>query len=260
MTEKQVIQVDALDYNIDSLKILSQVSLSVGKNEFVGLIGPNGSGKSTLLKNIYRQYVPSSGMVYLNGKDVFKMKSKEAARQMAIVAQENQPDFDFSVKEMILMGRYSRKKMLEPDNQEDFEAVKKALAMVGMEHTEERSFLSLSGGEKQRIYLAMAFAQESELIILDEPTNHLDIGYQLYIMEIMRQFQDKTIFTSVHDMNLAARYCDRIILLKDGHIIDNGRPEEVLTKEQIREVFHVDAEIEKKGGYLRISYLGWAKD
>lgn len=255
MKEKQVIQVDALDYNIDSRKILSQVSLSVRKNEFVGLVGPNGSGKSTLLKNIYRQYVPSSGMVYLNGKDVFKLKSKEAARQMAIVAQENQPDFDFSVQEMILMGRYSRKKLFEPDDQEDFEAVKKALAMVGMENTEERSFLSLSGGEKQRIYLAMAFAQESELIILDEPTNHLDIGYQLYIMEIMRQFRDKTIFTSVHDMNLAARYCDRIILLKDGKVIDNGRPEEVLTETQIRDVFHVDTEIEKKDGYLRISYL-----
>ena len=149
----------------------------------------------------------------------------------------------------------------EPDchdleEKKDFEVVSQALSMVGMQGTEERSFLSLSGGEKQRIYLAMAFAQESELIILDEPTNHLDIGYQLYIMEIMRQFQDKTIFTSVHDMNLAARYCDRIIMLKDGRIIANGSPEEVLTVERIREVFHVDTEIEKKKGYLRITYLG----
>ncbi|MDY3998812.1 MAG: ABC transporter ATP-binding protein [Blautia sp.] len=257
MKNKDVIQVKKLDFNIDTLNILSQVSLSVSKNEFVGLVGPNGSGKSTLLKNIYRHYTPSSGMIYLNGKDVFKMKSKEVAQQMAIVAQENQPDFDFSVREMVIMGRYSRKKMFEQDDQIDFEVVSQALSMVGMQGTEERSFLSLSGGEKQRIYLAMAFAQESELIILDEPTNHLDIGYQLYIMEIMRQFQDKTIFTSVHDMNLAARYCDRIIMLKDGRIIANGSPEEVLTVERIREVFHVDTEIEKKKGYLRITYLGW---
>lgn len=259
MKNTEVIQVDGLDFNINTLKILSQVSLSVSKNEFVGLVGPNGSGKSTLLKNIYRHYTPSSGMIYLNGKDVFKMKSKEVAQQMAIVAQENQPDFDFSVREMVMMGRYSRKKMLEQDNQMDHESVSRALSMVGMQGTEERSFLSLSGGEKQRVYLAMAFAQESELIILDEPTNHLDIGYQLYIMEIMRQFQNKTIFTSVHDMNLAARYCDRIMMLNEGRIIANGRPEEVLTAERIRDIFHVDTEIEKKNGCLNITYLGWHK-
>ena len=105
----------------------------------------------------------------------------------------------------------------------------------------------------------MGFAQESSLIILDEPTNHLDIGYQLYIMEIMRQFEDKTIFTSVHDMNLAARYCDRVILLQKGKIIANGTPEEVLTVERIRSVFHVNTEIEKKNGVLNITYLGWTK-
>ena len=141
----------------------------------------------------------------------------------------------------------------------DHESVSRALSMVGMQGTEERSFLSLSGGEKQRVYLAMAFAQESELIILDEPTTHLDIGYQLYIMEIMRQFQNKTIFTSVHDMNLAARYCDRIMMLNEGRIIANGRPEEVLTAERIRDIFHVDTEIEKKNGCLNITYLGWHK-
>ena len=253
MKENEVIRVEDLDFTIETSKILSQVSLSVSKNEFVGLIGPNGSGKSTILKNIYRQYSPSSGAVYLNGKDIYRMKSKEVAQQMAVVAQEHQPDFDFSVREMVMMGRYSRKKMFEQDDERDLEVTEKALSMVGMQGTEERSFLSLSGGEKQRIYLAMAFAQESSLIILDEPTNHLDI------MEIMRQFEDKTIFTSVHDMNLAARYCDRIILLQKGKIIANGTPEEVLTVERIRSVFHVNTEIEKKNGVLNITYLGWTK-
>ena len=160
---------------------------------------------------------------------------------------------------MVMMGRYSRKKMFEQDDERDLEITEKALSMVGMQGTEERSFLSLSGGEKQRIYLAMAFAQESSLIILDEPTNHLDIGYQLYIMEIMRQFEDKTIFTSVHDMNLAARYCDRVILLQKGKIIANGTPEEVLTVEQIRSVFHVNRVMVKKIGVLNFTYLGWTK-
>ena len=113
MKKNEVIQVKDLDFNIETSKILSQVSLSVSKNEFVGLIGPNGSGKSTILKNIYRQYTPTAGAIYLNGKNVFHMKSKEIAQQMAVVAQENQPDFDFSVQEMVLMGRYSRKKMVE---------------------------------------------------------------------------------------------------------------------------------------------------
>ena len=108
MKENEVIRVEYLDFTIETSKILSQVSLSVSKNEFVGLIGPNGSGKSTILKNIYRQYSPSSGAVYLNGKDIYRMKSKEVAQQMAVVAQENQPDFDFSVREMVMMGRYSR--------------------------------------------------------------------------------------------------------------------------------------------------------
>ena len=254
-----VLRASHLGISFGGLKAVDDFNLEIGESELIGLIGPNGSGKSTILKNIYRQYSPSSGAVYLNGKDIYRMKSKEVAQQMAVVAQENQPDFDFSVREMVMMGRYSRKKMFEQDDERDLEVTEKALSMVGMQGTEERSCLSLSGGEKQRIYLAMAFAQESSLIILDEPTNHLDIGYQLYIMEIMRQFEDKTIFTSVHDMNLAARYCDRIILLQKGKIIANGTPEEVLTVERIRSVFHVNTEIEKKYGVLNITYLGWTK-
>lgn len=256
---EKVIEVKDLEFQTENLKILKNISLSIKRKEFVGLIGPNGSGKSTLLKNIYRHYSPSRGSVYLNGRNVFRMKSKDVAREMAIVAQENQPDFDFSVQEMIMMGRYSRKKMFEQDNEEDRRIAEKSLEMVGLSGMEKRSFLSLSGGEKQRIYLAMAFAQDSELIILDEPTNHLDIGYQLYIMETMREFQNRTIFTSVHDMNLAARYCDRIILLKDGLIVDNGTPEEVLTVEQIRSVFRVNTEIEKKGSQIKITYLNYVR-
>ena len=201
----------------------------------------------------------NSGHSLLNGQDIQQLKAKEIWNTISYIPQTHGFSFSYTGLEMVMMGRYSRKKMLEQDNQMDHESVSRALSMVGMQGTEERSFLSLSGGEKQRVYLAMAFAQESELIILDEPTNHLDIGYQLYIMEIMRQFQNKTIFTSVHDMNLAARYCDRIMMLNEGRIIANGRPEEVLTAERIRDIFHVDTEIEKKNGCLNITYLGWHK-
>ena len=258
---QNVIAVKDLNYDINGISILSDVSVAVEAHEFVGLIGPNGSGKSTLLKNIYRHFTPLKNTIYLNGKDVTGMRSKEIAKQMAIVAQENNPDFDFSVQEMVMLGRYSHKKIFEKDNPDDFAAVDRALAIVGMEHRKERSFLSLSGGEKQRIYLAMAFAQESELIILDEPTNHLDIGYQLSMMETLRSYEGRTIFTSVHDMNLAAWYCDRIILLNQGKVVAQGTPEEVLTAERIRDVFHVEARIQRRecDGKLEVSYLNFIK-
>lgn len=259
---QSVISVKNLSYDINGTSILNSISVAVEAREFVGLIGPNGSGKSTLLKNIYRHFSPSKNTVYLNGRDVTGMRSREIARQMAIVAQENNPDFDFSVQEMVMLGRYSHKKIFEKDNADDFQAVDRALRIVGMEHRRERSFLSLSGGEKQRIYLAMAFAQESELIILDEPTNHLDIGYQLSMMETLRAYEGRTIFTSVHDMNLAAWYCDRIILLDHGRVVSQGTPEEVLTCKTIREVFHVEARISRRrdDGRLEISYLRYLRD
>ncbi len=256
---ESVISVKNLSYDINGISILTDVSASVERREFVGLIGPNGSGKSTLLKNIYRHFSPAKETIYLNGKDVTTMRSREIARQMAIVAQENNPDFDFSVQEMVMMGRYAHKKIFEKDNPDDFRAVDAALRIVGMEHRKERSFLSLSGGEKQRIYLAMAFAQESELIILDEPTNHLDIGYQLSMMETLRSYKDRTIFTSVHDMNLAAWYCDRIILLNHGRVVAHGTPEEVLTTERIRDVFRVETRITHRetDSRLEVSYLNF---
>ncbi|MBQ8304812.1 MAG: ABC transporter ATP-binding protein [Blautia sp.] len=259
--KQNVIEVRDLSYDINGTRILSDISVAVDAHEFVGLIGPNGSGKSTLLKNIYRHFTPLKDTIFLNGKDVTAMRSREIAKQMAIVAQENNPDFDFSVQEMAMLGRYAHKKIFEKDNADDFDAVERALRIVGMEHRKERSFLSLSGGEKQRIYLAMAFAQESELIILDEPTNHLDIGYQLSMMETLRQYEGRTIFTSVHDMNLAAWYCDRIIMLDEGRVVAQGTPEEVLTTEKIREIFHVNTRITRReeDGKLEVSYLSYRK-
>ena len=254
-----MLKVENIEYKTKQTKILRGVSLQVHQGEFVGVIGPNGSGKSTLLKNIYRMLTPTSGEILLDGKSLIKMSNRKMAERLAVVAQESEANFDFTVGEVVQMGRYPRKKMMEAANDEDREIVKQSLGMVGMDEFLERSFLTLSGGEKQRVLIARALAQETEMIILDEPTNHLDIGYQLYIMEIMRQFEDKTIFTSLHDMNLAARYCDRGILLQKGKIIANGTPEEVLTVERIRSVFHVNTEIEKKNGVLNITYLGWTK-
>lgn len=251
------LEIKALNFHIREIPILSDISLSVEKNEFVGLIGPNGSGKSSMLKHVYQHYIPKKGSIYLNGSDVLKMKSKEIAQEMSVVAQENQQDFDFSVREMLLMGRYAHKKLWEEHSSDDEEICREALNTVGLSHVMERSFLSLSGGEKQRIYLAMAFAQGSEVMVLDEPTNHLDIGYQLYTMEILRKFREKTIFMSVHDLNLAATYCDRLILLNHGKVIVEGKPAEVLTEKNILDIFHVKVEVIQlsDNGKVHLRYL-----
>ncbi|MCI9068581.1 MAG: ABC transporter ATP-binding protein [Lachnospiraceae bacterium] len=256
------VEVRELGFSVNDSRLLEDISLQVGQEEFVGLIGPNGCGKSTLLKNIYRHYRPTEGAVYIEGENIQGLRSREAARRMAVVSQENSLTFDFSVREVVAMGRYAHGRFLKDSSREDEEICRRALELVGMQEFGGRSFLNLSGGEKQRVYMAMAFAQQSRILILDEPTNHLDIGYQLLLMEIMeKQRKDcgLTIFTSVHDMNLAAWYCDRLFVLDRGRMIAAGRPEEVLTKELIRRIFRVHAEITHRAedGKLQIQYLGY---
>lgn len=237
------LEIENLDYEIENKKICDKIKLQVNKGEFVGIIGPNGSGKSTLLKNIYKVLKPKGGTIYLNSKDLTKSSNREAAEEMSIVAQENNVGFDFSVKEIVLMGRYPSKKLFEGSNSQDIQIVRDALEKVGMESMEKKSFSKLSGGEKQRILIARAIAQDTEFMILDEPTNHLDIGCQIKILKLLRTLK-KTILISLHDLNMAAEYCDRIYAIKDGKIVDSGTPKQVLKPELIKELYKVDAYIQ----------------
>ena len=236
--------VRGLDYSIDGTEILQDVSLEVPEGTFVGLIGPNGCGKSTLLKNIYKTYRPQKDTVYIDGKDVVSLSAKEMARQAAVVAQENQTEFDLEVLDMVMYGRYAHRRFLEKETEEDLAICRRFLEEVGLKGYENRSFFSLSGGEKQRVLMARTLAQESRLILLDEPTNHLDIRFQYLLMEILKK-QDATIFSSVHDLNIAAMYCDRILLMDRGRIIKAGTPEEILTEENILQIFGIHAQITK---------------
>ena len=236
--------VRGLDYSIDGTEILQDVSLEVPEGTFVGLIGPNGCGKSTLLKNIYKPYRPQKDTVYIDGKDVVSLSAKEMARQAAVVAQENQTEFDLEVLDMVMYGRYAHRRFLEKETEEDLAICRRFLEEVGLKGYENRSFFSLSGGEKQRVLMARTLAQESRLILLDEPTNHLDIRFQYLLMEILKK-QDATIFSSVHDLNIAAMYCDRILLMDRGRIIKAGTPEEILTEENILQIFGIHAQITK---------------
>lgn len=238
-------------------RLIDGISLEILKGSFVGIIGPNGSGKSTLLKTIYRTKKASGGTVYLNGKKMEKMSAKEIARYMAVVSQENNVSFDFSVMEVMMIGRYASRTFLDKNDVNDTKCCEDALEAVGMLPFKNRSFLSLSGGEKQKVLIASAFSRNPELIVLDEPTNHLDVGYQFLILDIMKRQQDVTIFTSIHDMNMAMQYCDHIIAIKNGKIFTTGTPREVLTPENLKALFRVKAELLDIPGQLPyIRYLG----
>lgn len=235
-------------------QILRGVDLRAERGELVGVIGPNGSGKSTLLKCIYRVLQPSGGAVYLDGRALSQYSYKESARQVAVVAQHNYYNFDFSVQDVVMMGRSPHKRALDRDNAQDHQMVAQALKTVGMADFARRSFATLSGGEQQRVILARALAQDTPCLILDEPTNHLDIKFQLQLMDIVKRL-DRTVIAAIHDLNIAAMYCDRLYAVKEGRVVASGRPEEVLTPELIRAVYEVEAEVLRDGGgRLRIFY------
>lgn len=249
------IQTEGVKFDIGNKNILKGISIDVNSKEIIGIIGPNGSGKSTFLKCIYRTLKPSSGIIKLGDINLDSIKLKESAKKMAVVSQHNYYDFDFSVGEMVLMGRSPHKKMMERDSYRDYEIMNDALKRVDMLHFKDRNFNSLSGGEQKRIILARALAQETDCLILDEPTNHLDIKYQLQLMNIVKSL-DIEVIAAIHDLNIAAMYCDKIYVLKDGRIVAYGTPKEVLTKELIKEVYEVDAIVneDKENDMINIFY------
>ncbi len=233
--------------------ILQNVSLTVEPKQFVGVIGPNGSGKSTLLKCMYRMQKPDAGSVLFDDVPLLQMRVRESARRVAVLAQHNDYSFDFTVREMVLLGRTPHKRMLERDTGEDFAIAQAALEQVGLQGFEERLFFSLSGGERQRVLLARALAQQTPCLILDEPTNHLDIQYQLQLMEIVRGL-GITVIAAIHDLNIAAMYCDAVYVLHNGRIVAQGTPREVLTPELIAQVYRVRASVEYWNDVPRIWY------
>lgn len=239
---------------LGNTEILRGIDFEANEGEFVGIIGPNGSGKSTLLRCIYRVLTPTDGAVFLDDRELSSYRVKESAQKLAVVAQHNYYNFEFSVKDVVMMGRAPHKRALDRDTAEDYQIMRQSLKAVGMQEFEERSFSTLSGGEQQRIILARALAQQTPCLILDEPTNHLDIKYQLWLMDIVRNL-DCTVISAVHDLNIAAMYCDRLYAMKQGKVIAQGTPHELLTPNLIRELYEVDAEvITDREGQMRILY------
>jgi len=234
------VSIAGLQVSIDDVCIVDGVDLTVGPGEMVGIIGPNGPGKSTLLRTIYRALKPTGGVVRLGDDDVWNISSKESARRTAVVTQETPSDFDFSVLEVVFMGRTPHKGVLGGDTDEDWDIVAAALNQVGMLDMAARIYATLSGGEKQRVLLARALAQQSQVLVLDEPTNHLDIKAQLELLELVRGLQVTTI-SALHELNLAASYCDRLYAVKQGKVVAAGPVATVLTPPFMADVFGVDA-------------------
>lgn len=231
-----------LNAHLGGKRILKDINIHIANKDFVGIIGPNGSGKTTLLKCIYRTLKPSSGKIFINDSVLDSLSIKETAKKIAVVSQHNEIGFDFSVLDMVLIGRSPHKRFMEGDNPKDYELALESLDKVGMISFKDRSFNSLSGGERQRIILARALAQDTRCLILDEPTNHLDIKYQLEFMSIAKDL-NITVISAIHDLNLAAIYCDKLYALKDGQIVRYGTPKEVLTQDLIKDLYDVDSQV-----------------
>ena len=236
--------------------IVKKVSLQVKDNQFVGLIGPNGSGKTTLLKSIYRVLKPSAGLITIDDVDLRELKVKETAKRMGVVSQFNNLSFDFTVEEMVLMGRAPHKKPFSQDTEEDYRITREALEKVNMVDFKDRSFMTLSGGEKQRIILARTLAQQVEMLILDEPTNHLDIKYQIQIMDVVKSL-GIGVLAALHDLNLTLMYCNYVYVLKNGQIVAHGPTEEIITEKLIRDVYEVECSVERhpKTGKLYVTFF-----
>ena len=248
------IRTDDLHAMLGGTEILHGIDFTAGDRSLVGVIGPNGSGKSTLLKCIYRVLKPSEGAVFVDGQPLSEYRVRDSAKKIAVLAQHNFYNFEFTVQDVVLMGRAPHKRALERDSAADFKIVHEAMERVGVAPLRDRLFSTLSGGEQQRVLLARALAQQTPCLILDEPTNHLDIKYQLELLDLVRSL-DRTVIAAIHDLNIAAMYCDTIFVMQSGRIIAAGAPHDVLTRSLIRSVYEVDADVfTDSDGLLRVLF------
>jgi iron complex transport system ATP-binding protein len=232
-----------LSWSIGGRRVVADVSLEVGPGQILGILGPNGAGKTSLLRLLAGLRTPDAGVVLLDGDDLGRMRRRAAARRLAIVEQSLEVHDDITVYDSVALGRTPHRGTFAALDSDDREAIEHALHLTGMTGFRTRSWRSLSGGEQQRAQLARALAQQPDVIVLDEPTNHLDVRYQLDVLALLASL-DTTVVTALHDLNLAARFCDRVAVLADGRIQAAGSPDEVLTAELIRAVYAVDAVVE----------------
>jgi iron complex transport system ATP-binding protein len=243
-----LLNVDGVECRYGSVKVLDDVSLSVKGGDFVGVLGPNGSGKTTLLKSISRILKPHKGTILLNEADIYSLKSTDVAKQLAVVPQDTSIGFNFAALDIVLMGRNPHMKRFQMESEADMAIARKVMKLTNIWHLAERPINELSGGEKQRVIIARALAQEPKILLLDEPLTHLDIVNQLEIMDLVKDLcvkENLVVLAVFHDFNLAARYCTSAVMLKKGKVFSAGSLTDVMTSENIKSVFNVDAIVTK---------------
>jgi iron complex transport system ATP-binding protein len=238
-------------------RVLDGVSLSAARGSIVGLIGPNGSGKTTLIRLLSGTLRPTAGTVVIDGMPIETLSRREMARRVAVVPQDTHVTFDFSAIEIVLMGRYAHLGAFALEGPDDFAIARQALASTGTTALESRRFATLSGGEKQRVVIASALAQASDVLLLDEPTTALDVGFQFEIATLLKQLnrdRGTTMVVSTHDLNLAATLCTELILLRGGRVLAQGTTGDVLTATNIRRLYNVDADVtfHQRAGHLTV--------
>lgn len=247
--------IEATDIKVgyDGTLVLDGATLTAQPGQVVGLIGPNGSGKTTLLRTLYRSLRPQAGLVTLEGTSLERLATQEVARLVAVVVQESPLELPFTVAEMVLLGRSPHRSSFQGYAVADHQIAAAALARVGARHLAERAYATLSGGEKQRILIARALAQQATHLLLDEPTNHLDVRYQHEVLELVRSIGVTTVIV-LHDLNLAARYCDELVLLDQGRVTRVGSPRQVLTPAVLEPVYGVAVRCLEDGDAVQLVF------
>lgn len=256
-----LLDIQDVTWGVDGKTILEQVSFSIEKGQFVGLLGPNGAGKSSLMRCLYRVNQPLVGQVMFQGKDIWQNSAKENARNMAVILQEHSGHMGLTVKDVVTLGLTPHKKLFERDTLDDKARIQSILKEVDLDEMQNASFSHLSGGEKQRVMLARAIVQNPQLLIMDEPTNHLDVHYQVDMLQKVREL-NVTVLASFHDLNLAAAYCDHLLVLNEGRLVAQGAPQDVLTEDLISDIFKTCAVVDQHPihSHPRISYAYHAND
>lgn len=239
-----MIQTDQIKVGYNETLIINSLSVEIPKERITTIIGPNGCGKSTLLKTIARILKPESGFVYLDGKAISQTTTKEVAKRMAILPQTAAAPAGLTVRELVTYGRFPHQSKFGKLKRDDLDAINWALEVTGLSELDKRPVEALSGGQRQRVWIAMALAQDTDVVILDEPTTYLDMAHQLDVLRLLEKLnkeQSKTIIMVLHDLNHASRFSHFLIAMRDGELITQGPPSEVMTVENLQQVFEIQA-------------------
>ena len=260
----QAISAQGLSYEVEAQTLLDRVDLHADRGQLVGLIGPNGAGKSTLLRAISGILRYQRGTVRLEGADLKSLSSREVAAGLALIPQIAPYTHGFTSIELVLMGRYPHLGRFQIEGREDARIAREAMRLTETEQFADRTLETLSGGERQRVFVSRALAQQPRVLLLDEPTSNLDVLHQLKVFDLVRELVDEglTAIAAIHDLTMAARYCDRLVLLFEGQVLADGTPEEVLSPETLESAFGVEAAVYRDPitGSLAFSLIGPADE